>query len=77
MGNKEIHCSTGAVQGVLQFQYQISCQILDIHLTGLEDDEYYWRPASIGLHLINESGTGAQTGRNRKGMRLGRQALLG
>jgi len=56
MEDKEIHCSTGAVQGVLQFQYQISCQLLDIHLTGLEDDEYYWRPSSIGLHLINESG---------------------
>lgn len=28
-----------------------------MHLAGLEDEEYFWRPADKGLHIHNESGT--------------------
>lgn len=56
MKENEPPLSNAPVRDVLQFQYQISCQMLDIHLTGLEDDEFFWRPASTGLHLVNESG---------------------
>lgn len=43
-------------QGMIQFQYQICCQLLDIHLTGLSEEEYHWRPAAQGLHVSNDSG---------------------
>ncbi|MED4957793.1 DinB family protein [Paenibacillus sp. FSL R5-0527] len=56
MKDKNLQHSANAIQSALHFQYQISSQMLDIHLTGLTDDEYFWRPASTGLHFVNESG---------------------
>lgn len=44
------------IRNTLNFQFQISWQLLEIHLDGLTDEEYLWRPASKGLHIVNESG---------------------
>ncbi|WP_051251388.1 DinB family protein [Paenibacillus harenae] len=56
MNDNNIQKSTSSIRDTLNFQLQISWQILDIHLTGLTDDEYHWRPAAKGLHVSNESG---------------------
>lgn len=49
---------TGVIRSTLDFQFQIAWQMLDLHLTGLQDEEFQWRPASKGLHVYHESGTG-------------------
>ncbi|MCR8842491.1 DinB family protein [Paenibacillus sp. SC116] len=56
MTNKDMLVPNDPTQGTLQFQYDISCQLLDIHLTDLTDDEYSWRPAPKGLHMTYDSG---------------------
>lgn len=48
----------GVIRSTLDFQFQIAWQMLDLHLTGLQDEEFQWRPASNGLHVYHESGTG-------------------
>lgn len=47
--------ASGTAESALHFQYQISSQLLEIHLTGLDDDEFFWKPAMRGLHLVNEA----------------------
>lgn len=44
------------LRNTLDFQFQIAWQLLDLHLTGLQDEEFFWRPASKGLHVYRESG---------------------
>jgi len=46
----------GILRNTLNFQFRISCQLLDFHLEGLTDEEYHWRPAARGLHISNRSG---------------------
>lgn len=54
MNGKDIQNSTDCVRKALKFQFDISCQILDLHLTGLDDEECLWRPGSRGLHITKE-----------------------
>lgn len=56
MNDHNIQTPTGSIRDALNFQLQISWQLLDIHLTDLKDEEYHWRPAARGLHVSNESG---------------------
>ena len=35
---------TGVIRSTLDFQFQIAWQMLDLHLTGLHDEEFHWRP---------------------------------
>ncbi|MHA2856195.1 DinB family protein [Paenibacillus lautus] len=44
------------LRNTLDFQFQIAWQMLDLHLTGLQDEEFFWRPASKGLHVYREYG---------------------
>ncbi|AWP27930.1 hypothetical protein PVOR_16424 [Paenibacillus vortex V453] len=44
------------IRSTLDFQFQISWQMLNIHLTGLQDEEFHSRPAMKGLHVYHESG---------------------
>lgn len=39
------------LKNALQFQFNISWQLLDYHLTGLEDDEMLWKPTPFSLHV--------------------------
>ncbi|WP_028778062.1 DinB family protein [Shimazuella kribbensis] len=55
MNDKNIQNLTGNIRNTLHFQFSISWQMLEIHLTDLEDKEYLWRPSSKGLHVFNES----------------------
>ena len=45
------------MQGNLATQLETPWRLLELHLTGLDDDELLWRPASVGLH-VHESPTG-------------------
>ncbi|MBW7452484.1 DinB family protein [Paenibacillus sepulcri] len=56
MNDKNIQSTTDCIRHTLHFQFEISWKMLEIHLDGLEDEEYLWRPASKGLHVFNESG---------------------
>ncbi|MBB6215346.1 hypothetical protein HNQ80_001435 [Anaerosolibacter carboniphilus] len=56
MNDKNIQNLTDSIRNTLNFQFQISWQILEIHLTDLKDEEYLWRPALKGLHVFNEAG---------------------
>ncbi|MBD2870013.1 DinB family protein [Paenibacillus arenilitoris] len=56
MKNKPLQTPVSNIRSSLDFQHQISWQLLDYHLTGLVDEEYRWRPAARGLHVANESG---------------------
>ncbi|WP_051217670.1 DinB family protein [Paenibacillus assamensis] len=56
MTNRDMLSLNDNTQAILQFQYQISCQLLDLHLNGLGEDEYSWRPAEQGLHITFDSG---------------------
>jgi len=56
MDNHEQRLSPQAAQDILRMQYDIACQLLEYHLTALDDDEYFWRPAPVGLQLSNEQG---------------------
>ncbi|WP_229696452.1 hypothetical protein [Paenibacillus albidus] len=47
-GNQE---SADITRKALNFQFQISLQLLEYHLSGLEEAEYHWRPAEQGLHI--------------------------
>lgn len=56
MSNNNNEKSEESIRSLLEFQFEISWQLLEYHLTNLEDTECLWRPSSTGLHLINESG---------------------
>jgi hypothetical protein len=47
---------TDSVRNALLFQFDISWQMLEYHLNGLEDEECLWKPSSRGLHVVSESG---------------------
>jgi len=49
--------SIKSLRNALNFQFDISWQLLEIHLDSLEDEECLWRPASKGLHVTNKLGT--------------------
>lgn len=46
----------GMIRSTLHFQFQMAWQLLDMHLTGLEDEEFHWRPGSKGLHVHHDNG---------------------
>ncbi|MFT9848771.1 DinB family protein [Aneurinibacillus sp. REN35] len=56
MNEKQVENSTDRLRSTLNFQFDIAWQMLDIHLTGLEDEECLWRPARRGLHVVNRLG---------------------
>lgn len=56
MNDKHIQSTSDCIRNTLNFQFQISWSLLEIHLASLKDEEYLWRPASKGLHVFNESG---------------------
>lgn len=45
------------IRHLINFQFAVSWQLLDFHLTGLEDEECLWRPGAKGLHVYSEAGT--------------------
>lgn len=56
----EEHSEVTAVERIrqsLEFQFQISWQLLQYHLDGLQDEEFEWRPADKGLHIWREAGS--------------------
>lgn len=57
MSDKNIKKSVDEIRNLLEFQFEISWQLLEIHLTELDDSECLWRPSSRGLHVVNNSGT--------------------
>lgn len=56
MKDKVASKSTDSVRSTLNFQFNISWQLLEIHLDNLEDEECHWRPSSRGLQVVNKSG---------------------
>lgn len=56
MTDKNIESSKDNLRNVLQFQFDISWQMLEIHISNLEDEECLWRPAPRGLHVFSKSG---------------------
>lgn len=56
MRDKEFKNSTDSIRNMLNFQFDISWQLLENHLTGLEDEECHWRPDSKGLQVVKKSG---------------------
>ncbi|KUO63542.1 MAG: hypothetical protein APF84_00120 [Gracilibacter sp. BRH_c7a] len=56
MNDKEILGSTESIRNTLNFQFDISWQMLEYHLKDLEDEESLWRPALKGLNVVNQSG---------------------
>lgn len=53
--DKDSISSNNCIRNTLNFQFDISWQMLEYHLKGLEDDECLWRPALKGLHVVNKS----------------------
>ncbi|ANY71398.1 hypothetical protein BBD41_01695 [Paenibacillus ihbetae] len=47
---------SGMIRSTLDFQFQMAWQLLDMHLTGLEDEEFHWPPGSKGLHVHQDNG---------------------
>ena len=43
------------MKALLASQLETSWRLLELHLSGLDDEELLWRPAPIGLH-VHESG---------------------
>jgi hypothetical protein len=56
MTEDNIQSSIDCLRNTLNFQFDISWQMLKIHLNDLEDGECLWRPSPKGLHITNESG---------------------
>ncbi|HYE81767.1 MAG TPA: DinB family protein [Clostridia bacterium] len=56
MSNESIQNSTDNIRNTLIFQLDISWQMLELHLTGLEDEECLWKPAPRSLHVADEAG---------------------
>ncbi|AFQ43838.1 DinB family protein [Desulfosporosinus meridiei] len=57
MTDKIIVSSAESIRKSLNFQFDISWQMLEYHLNNLGTEESLWRPATKGLHVVNESGT--------------------
>ena len=67
---------TGVIRSTLDFQFQIAWQMLDLHLTGLHDEEFHWRPLWGSMFtVILESGW--RNGLNPRSMELARRVFLG
>lgn len=45
------------IREILDVQLNVAWKLLDLHLTGLSDEECFWRPAARALHVLNDSGT--------------------
>lgn len=54
MNNKN---SADSIRRLINFQLGVSWQLLEYHLTGIEDEECLWRPGTKGMHVYNEAGT--------------------
>lgn len=48
--------SIDCIRDTLKFQFDISCQMLEYHLSSIEDVECLWKPCPKGLHVNNKSG---------------------
>jgi len=48
--------STGDIRSLITFQFNISWQLLEYHLTGIDDQECLWRPQEKGLHVHDADG---------------------
>jgi hypothetical protein len=44
------------IRGILGHQLNMGWALLELHLTGLGDEECLWRPAERGLHVFHDSG---------------------
>ena len=51
MSDKNIKKPVDEIRNLLEFQFEISWQMLEIYLTDLKDSECLWRPSSRGLHI--------------------------
>jgi hypothetical protein len=47
---------TDGIRSTLDGQFQLAWKLLDLHLTGLGDEECLWRPAATGLHVFSDDG---------------------
>jgi hypothetical protein len=45
------------IRAILDYQLELAWSLLDLHLTGLTDEECLWRPAARGLHVFEDAGT--------------------
>ena len=53
MSHKRSECD---IRNLLDFQFDISWQLLEYHLTEVEDEECLWRPRKTGLHVHESDG---------------------
>ncbi len=56
MSDNNTQNSIDSLRNALNFQFDISWQMLEIHLKDLEDEECLWRPSPKGLHVTNKLG---------------------
>lgn len=56
MSDKTTQNSIDSLRNTLNFQFDMSWQLLEIHLKDLGDDECLWRHSTKGLHVINKLG---------------------
>lgn len=56
MSNNNTQNSIESLRSTLNFQFDISWQMLEFHLTGLEDEECLWRHSPKGLTVTNKLG---------------------
>lgn len=45
-----------ALKGNIQFQFSISRQLLEDHLSSLEQEEYVWQPSNSSLYIKKADG---------------------
>lgn len=48
--------SADDVRNLINFQFDISWQLLEYHLPGIEEQECLWKPNEKGLHVYKEAG---------------------
>ncbi|MBR0600296.1 DinB family protein [Sinanaerobacter chloroacetimidivorans] len=48
--------SAGDIRNLINFQFDISWQLLEYHFNGLTDEECLWKPQANGLHVHHEGG---------------------
>ncbi len=57
MNDKEMKIAANSLRDTLNFQFDISWKMMEIHLNSLVDDEeLLWRPTTRGLHVVNRLG---------------------